>query len=180
MVPGLWYTLDKNFGSLSRLLRCKEHPCPLSRDLGFWRTWEVPEWDLASWSLFWYGQWSLVHPGSKFWLSILILKLQRTSISLKSWLEPLRILEVPDWGLESWSWFGYGHLSLKGLWHLAWALAFGLGFDSCSSLSRKYVVCDGFGFGVCGSGSAEVKDWPKLINFDFGLCPKNPPSPCYL
>ena len=25
-------------------------------------------------------------------------------------------LEVPDWDFKSWSWFGYGHLSMKYLW----------------------------------------------------------------
>ena len=40
--------------------------------------------ELASWSWFGYGHWSLTHPWSKFQLSILILKVQRTSMSFKS------------------------------------------------------------------------------------------------
>ena len=30
------------------------------------------------------------------------------------------MLEVPDWGLASWSWFGYGHLSLMYPWSKFW------------------------------------------------------------
>ena len=45
---------------------------------------EVPDWGSASWYWFWYGHWSSVHPWSKFWLSILILKMQR-----KSWFGAL-------------------------------------------------------------------------------------------
>ena len=56
MVTGLWYTHDPNFGSLSWFWRCKEHPCPLSPHLGLWRMLEVPDWGLASWSWFGYGQ----------------------------------------------------------------------------------------------------------------------------
>ena len=78
MVTDIWYTNSHNFGSLSWFWRCKEHPCPLSPDLGLWRTLEVPDWGLASWSWFLYGHWSLIYPWSNFWLSILILKVQRT------------------------------------------------------------------------------------------------------
>ena len=83
-VTVLWYSYIPNFGSLSWFWRCKEHPCPLSPDLGLWRMLEVPDWGLASWYWFGYGHWSLVHPYAEFWLSILILKVQRTSMSLKS------------------------------------------------------------------------------------------------
>ena len=48
------------------------------------RVLEVPDWCLASWSWFGYGHWSLVQLYSKFWLSILISKVQRTSMSFKS------------------------------------------------------------------------------------------------
>ena len=89
MVTGLWYTSDPNFGSLSWFWRCKEHPCPLSPHLELWRMLEVPDWGLASWSWFGYGHWSLIHLWSKFWLSILILKVQRTSMSFKSWFGAL-------------------------------------------------------------------------------------------
>ena len=45
---------------------------------------EVPDWGFASWSWSTYGNWFLVHPWSKFWISILILKVQRTSMYFKS------------------------------------------------------------------------------------------------
>ena len=115
MVTGLWYTHDLNFGSLSWFRRCKEHPCPLSPHLGLWRTLEVPDWGLASWSWFGYGHLSLTHPRSEFWFSILNLKVQRTASPLIPNLGLWRMLEVPNWVLASWSWFGYGHLSLKGV-----------------------------------------------------------------
>ena len=97
-------THEPNIGSLSRFWRCKEYTCPLSPDLGLWRTLEVPDWGLASWYWFGYGHWSLVHPYSEFWLSILTLKVQRTSMFFKSWLGALE---------DAWSWFGY----ITGPWY---------------------------------------------------------------
>ena len=61
-----------------------------------------------------------MHQWAKFWLSILILKVQRTIMSLKSWLWLWRTLEVPDWGLESWFGFWYGHKSLLHLYSKFW------------------------------------------------------------
>ena len=110
MVTGLWNTHDPNFGSLSWFWRCKEHPCPLSPHLGLWRMLEVPDWGLVSWSWFEYGCWSLIHPWSKFWLSILILKMQRTSMSFKSSFGALE-----DAGG---SWLGFGILILIWIWSL--------------------------------------------------------------
>ena len=72
------------FVILILIWRCKQYPCPLSPHLGIWRMLEAPHWGLASLSWFWYDQWSLIHPWSEFWLSILILKVQRTSMSFKS------------------------------------------------------------------------------------------------
>ena len=43
-------------------------------------------WGLASWSWIGYDHWSLIHPWPEFWLSILILKVQRPSIFFKSWI----------------------------------------------------------------------------------------------
>ena len=110
LVTGLWYTHIPNFGSLSWFWRCKEHPCPLGPDLGLWRTLEVPDWGLASWSWFGYGHWSLIYPWSKFWLSISILKVQRTSMSFKS----------SFWTLEDdgGSWLYFGSLILILIWSL--------------------------------------------------------------
>ena len=163
MVNGLWFTNIQNLGSLFWFGRCKEHLSPLSHDSELCRMLEVLVLGLASWSWFGYGHWSLIHHWSNFWLSILILKVQRTSMSFKSsfgaledagvswlgfdililiWIRSLifdismiwililyldfqgakninvllrphfelwRTLEVPDWGLASWSQFGYGH-----------------------------------------------------------------------
>ena len=149
MVNGLWYTHVTNFGSLLLFWRCKEHPCPLGPHLELWRMLEVPDWALTSWSWFGYGHWSLTHQWSAFGLSILILKVQRTSISFKSlygasghdggsWIGfwflrckespcPLapdlglwKILEVPDSGMASWTWYGYCHWSLIHVWPKFW------------------------------------------------------------
>ena len=59
---GFWYTHVTNFGPLSWYWRCNVYPCPFSPDLGHWRTLQVPDWGLASWSWFRYGHWCLVHP----------------------------------------------------------------------------------------------------------------------
>ena len=50
---------------------------------GHGRRLEVPRWGLSSWSLFGYFHWSLLHPCSELWLSVLILKVQRTFKSFK-------------------------------------------------------------------------------------------------
>ena len=91
-----------HFGSLTWFWRCNEHPCPLSTNLELWRTLEVPDWGLASWSWFWYDHLSLIYQWSKFRLSILILKVQRPSMSLK-----VLILG-----------FGKGWRLLTGVWYL--------------------------------------------------------------
>ena len=100
----LWYTHDQNFGSLSWFWRCKEHSCPFSPHLGFWRTLEVSDWGLASWSWFEYGHLSLKYPWPKFWLSILILRVQRAFMSLKSSFRALKDVRG--------SWLGFLHLDL--------------------------------------------------------------------
>ena len=137
MINGLWYIKDPNFGSLSWFWRCKEHPCPLSPHLGLWRMLEVPDWGLVSWSWFGYGYWSLIYLWSENKLSILILKVQITSISFKFWFGALvgaggALLRQPfwswfvyglcsliHWGLASWSWFTYGQWSLIHMPHFA-------------------------------------------------------------
>ena len=116
MVIGLWYNHDPNFGSLSWFWRCKEHPCPLSHHLGFWRMPEVPDRGLASWSWFWYGHWSLIHPYSEFWLSIWTFKLKENLCQLSPDLGLLRMLEVSDLFVASWSWFWYGHWPSTHQW----------------------------------------------------------------
>ena len=51
---------------------------------------EVPDLGLASWFWFGCGHWSLIHPWSQFCIVILILKVQRTSMSSKSWFRDFR------------------------------------------------------------------------------------------
>ena len=82
--------------------------------LGLWGMLEVPDWGLASWLWFEIDHWSLTHPWSEFGLSILIFKVQRTSISFKSSFWLWRTLKFPDLG-----W----HLDLDfdmvtGLWYI--------------------------------------------------------------
>ena len=67
--------------------------------LGLWRMLEFSERGLTSWSGFGYGEWSVIHTSSKFRLYILMLKLQRKSKSIKSWLEHWRF------AVGSWLWF---------------------------------------------------------------------------
>ena len=100
VVTGVWYTYVPNF-AIYLFLWCKEQPWPLSPDLGLWRTQEVTDWGLATWSWFNFGHWSLIQPCSKFWLSILILKVKRTTMSLS-----------PDMG------FGRCRRFLYRVWHL--------------------------------------------------------------
>ena len=59
-----------------------------------------------------FGQWSFIHPCSKCWLSILILKVQRTSMSFESWFGALEDAGGSWLGFGSWYWFGYGHWCL--------------------------------------------------------------------
>ena len=110
MASWLWCTHVPNFDLLSWLWRCKEHPYPQSFHMGLWRILEVLDYDLVSWSWFGYGPWSLLQPWSKFWPSILILKVQRTSMSFKSSFGALE-----DAGG---SWLGFGILILICIWSL--------------------------------------------------------------
>ena len=110
MVTGICYNHDPNFGSLSWFWRCKEHPCPLSPHLGLWRMLEVPYWGLASWYWFGYNHWSLINPWYEVWLYTFILKVQRTTISIKSWFWAM----VGAGGI----WLEFGILILIFLWSL--------------------------------------------------------------
>ena len=80
----VFYLPILRFLAPSWFLRCKEHPCPLNPDLKLWWGLEVPDWCLTSWSWFGNNHWSLIYLYSEFGLSNLNLKLQRTSISIKS------------------------------------------------------------------------------------------------
>ena len=129
MVTGLWYTHIPNFNSLS-----------LSPDFGLWWGMEVPDWGLASWSWFWYGHWSLRHHYSIFWLSILILRVQKTSMSFKSWYGDLEDTRG--------SWMEFCILIL--IWILTlvfaipmfWNLFLYLDFEGAKNL--KVVICPSY------------------------------------
>ena len=109
MVTILLFTHDQNCDHSNWFWRFKEHPFTPNPDLELWRTLKIPDWGLASWSGFGYGHWSLMHPCYEFCISILNLKVQRTSMSFKSWLGVWRMIEVFDWGLASWSWFAIAY-----------------------------------------------------------------------
>ena len=132
MVTGLCFIHIPKFGSLSWFQRFKEHSCPISPHLGFWRKLEIPDGGLASWSWFGSGWWSLIHLYSKFWLSFLILKMQRTSMSFKSWYGALE-----DAGG---SWLGFCILILIWIWSLVfvsskfWILALYLDFKDAKNI----------------------------------------------
>ena len=140
MVTGLWYTHIPNFGSLSWFWRCKVHLCPLSHDLGLWRILEVPNMGLAPWSWFGHGYWSLVHPCSKFWLSILILKLQRISVFWFGALEDSRG-----------SWLGFCIFILIWIWAVVFdipmfqILALYIDFECAKNNHVFYILILGLG-----------------------------------
>ena len=66
---------------------------------------EVLDWGLASWSWFGYGHWSMIHPCSKFWLSIFILRVQRTFMS------PMTLFGAFE--DTAGSWLGFWHLDIN-------------------------------------------------------------------
>ena len=68
---------------------------------------KVPDWGVSLWSWFGYGPQSLTTDDPKFG-SILVLKVQRTSMSFKSWFEAL--------GDAGCSWLGFCILILIGIW----------------------------------------------------------------
>ena len=104
---------------------------------------EAPDWCLEPWSWFVYNQWSLIYPWSKFWLSIFILKVQRTSMSFK-----------PSFGaLEDagGSWLGFGIFTLIWIWSLVFdvpmiqILAVYLDFKGAKSIHVLQILILGFG-----------------------------------
>ena len=136
------YTNYPNFCSLSWFWRCKKQTSSLSPHLGLWRTLEVPDWSLGSWSLIGYGHLSLIYPWSKFWLSILILKVQRTSMSFKS----------SFWALEDagGSWLGFGISILIWIWSQVFdtpmieILALYFDFEGAKNINVLWVLIWGF------------------------------------
>ena len=99
---------------------------------GFGGCWRFLTGILESWSWFGYGHWSLIHPCYEFWLSSLILKVQRISMSFKSWFGALE-----DAGG---SWLGFGILIVIWIWSLVFGtpifriLALYLDFESAKNI----------------------------------------------
>ena len=107
-----------NFLLSMLILNVQRTSCPFISYFGFWRMLEVP--DLGSWFLYEYGQWSFIQMYSDFLLSILILEVQGTSTSFKSWFGGVDNFGGLWLGFGSWSWFGYIHLPLKHQWSKFW------------------------------------------------------------
>ena len=114
---------------------------------------EVPDWGSASSSWFGYGHWPVTHPWSEFWLSILILKVQRTSMSFKPWLRALV-------GAEG-SWLGFGILILI----LIRSLVFGslIWFQRCKENHVLQVLICSFG------GCWRFLSWVWHLYLDLGM-----------
>ena len=90
MVNCLLYKCMLIICSLYWFWRCKEHPRPLNPDLGGLIILEVCDWGFGSWTWFGYIHLPLKHQWFKFWLSSLILKMLRTSVSFNSWCWALK------------------------------------------------------------------------------------------
>ena len=104
---------------------------------------EVSHWGLGSWSWSGYNNFSLIQPWSKFWLAYLILEVQRSSMSLKSWFGALE-----DDGSF---WLGFGVLILICIWSMVFDtpmiknFALYLNFESAKNIHVLKVFIWGFG-----------------------------------
>ena len=133
---------------------------------------EVPDWGLASWYLFGYGQWFLIQPWSKFWLCILNLKAQRTFMSFKSSFGALE-----DTGG---SWLGFGIFIMIWIWSKVfdipmfqiWALY--LDFEHAKNNHVLYVLI--WGFGGCWRFLTGVLHLDLDLNMVTGLCHTHGPN----
>ena len=141
MVTGPWYSHTLNFGSLCWFWRWK------GPDLGLWRLLKVPDWGLASWLWFRYAHWSLIQQWFEFQLSILIFKVQRTSMSFKSWFGALENTE----GLL----MGFCILIMIWIWSLVFVstifriLALFLDFEGGKNIhALQYAEGSWLGFGI--------------------------------
>ena len=124
-VIGLRFTHNLNFGPLSNCESANDIHVFLVLNLRLWRLLEVYDPDLVSCSwlfpCFWYIN------SSKFWLSILIFKVQRTYMSFRSWFGALVGAGC--------SWLGFRIMVLTWIWSLVfatpifWILALYLDFD---------------------------------------------------
>ena len=137
--------------------------------MGLWRTLDVLQWVLASWSWFGYWHWSLLYPCSEFSFSIWMLKVQRTSVSLKPWF----------WALEDsgGSWLGFGILILIWIWSLVFdipmILIFALYIDFQGAKNIHVLKALILGFGQCWRFLSGVWHldlvWIWSLNFDIPM-----------
>ena len=95
---------------------CKEHQYPLYPEFEFWRMWMFLtgvfylDLDLDIITGLWYTHVPNFASLSWFW------RCKEHPCTLSPHLGLCRTLEFPDGGLESWSWFRYGHWSLIQPW----------------------------------------------------------------
>ena len=81
-----------------------------------------------------------------------------------------RMLEVPDWGFASWSWFGYGPWSLIHWWSKYWLY---LGFDGSKIIYVLQVLIWGFagGWSSCWQFVILILIWIWSLVFDTPMFP---------
>ena len=133
---------------------------------------EVPDQSFTSCSCFGYGHWSLIHPWSNFLLFILILKVQRTSMSLKSWFGAL------DYARGSR--LGFGILILIRIWSVVFdmpmikVLALYLNFEDAKNIHALQVLI--LGFGGCWSFLTRVQHLGLDSDMVSGLWYTNDPN----
>ena len=104
VVTGLWYTGDPNFVSLSWFWQCREHPCPLSPNLGLGGCWRFLNEVLLlhNYLHIIIGLWYTNVPN--FCYISWIWRCKEHPYLLSPDLRLWRRLEAPDWSLASWAW----------------------------------------------------------------------------
>ena len=135
-----------------------------------WRIISVPDYGLASWSWFGYGQWSFIHSWSKFWFSVLVFKEHRTSMSFQSLFRAF--------GDAADSLVGFGILILIWIWSLVFyttiyqILALNLGFEGAKNIHVHQVS-----FGVLKDAGGSwlrfgiwIMIWIWLLVIDISMC----------
>ena len=118
---------------------------------------DKPMFQILSWYL---GHWSLIYLWSEFWLSIVILKVQRTSMSFTS--------SFGAWEDAEGSLLGFGILILILIWSLVFdismiqILALYLDFEGAKNIHVLLVII--WGFGGCWRFLTGV--WHPDLDFD--------------
>ena len=105
-----------NFRFLQWVFRYKKPSCHLFSGFGLWRILEFPDRACKIWFRYEYDQLPKKILCTQFQVPTLSFKVQRTLRSLLSRLGLWRMLEVPDWGLESSLRYRYVQLPRKNLY----------------------------------------------------------------